>query len=384
MSIRVGKNRISLLDAAVVLEIISIIMIAFGRVLLGSNAVVSLFFMCSFASALLSVCSLARPKRYFALLCISMLVSTLLCAAHTGNFALGFARNKKNVLFLSVLFFLYALAEGQVSKPVRQLVLWAPAAVGSMFLCAYFVLGNRTKMVWAITLNFANPNTAGMWLYVLLLFAVVQWLSVRRLWQKGLIALYGAGLFYLLWETRNRSGLLVVLFFLFLLLAYPLARRRPFKKGLTVLCVLLPLLVAGAYMLVVLSPAVSRLFSFLVSPGKPLSSRMSVWKYALEQFVQHPLFGNGYEIMTHPLGQMHNIYLEAFASYGAVTGILLMVFYGRIMQAVQREGAVSYAAACAFAAIWFAGGAFEAGILTGCTGLSYLAGMLLVLAKYEG
>ena len=64
--------------------------------------------------------------------------------------------------------------------------------------------------------------------------------------------------------------------------------------------------------------------------------------------------------------------------------ILLMVFYGRIMQAVQREGAVSYAAVCAFAAIWFAGGAFEAGILTGCTGLSYLAGMLLVLAKYEG
>lgn len=151
---------------------------------------------------------------------------------------------------------------------------------------------------------------------------------------------------------------------------------RPFSK----IAAVWPLLFAGAYILFLQLPGVIRLFSFLESAGKDLTSRMEIWLRALRLWLSSPIFG-AYAQASGGLGssQFHNTHLDILVSYGPIVlCIVCFALYSLIYMSGKRQSRQQFLFTIGFTCEIILG-VGEAAIFSGGLGVYLYAGTFLLL-----
>lgn len=152
-------------------------------------------------------------------------------------------------------------------------------------------------------------------------------------------------------------------------------------KTASVIVVLFPLIFVIVYMLVIDLDGINELFSFMVGEGKQLSSRVKIWKPALDAFRQSPLFGAYFQISDGTgESQMHNSHLDILVSYGVVAFAVFCYYIYSIMQRIKNRENYDQIAFIAFICTFLLG-IGEAAIFSGGLGIYLHAGIFLAIAN---
>ena len=376
-----------------------IYLVMFGIIVtqvLNLDSLTSLLFLTTFPLTVLlwlrSVRKTVTETDVIMILTAAMAVVGVLLNAGAANADLSFQYLKKLIMFvMTLLYFQTAYRvriHGELADFINKLVDLLTLFLLVMYLArptAMHTIGGRVSMY--LTFRFTNPNMTAMFLvsvYMLKmhrLFTREKWYV--KFWHCAMLAV-------LLWfvvETQSRNALLVLVMYtvLSLWLFFRGRKQMYISKGWAALFSLFPAFLVGAYMTLVNSRWIQKLLSFLISEGKQLDSRVKIWKPALENLWQSPLFGAYYEI-SHGTGesQMHNSHMDIAASYGIVVLLLVCVLLIRYLHQDGRR----YADKSRFIYILgFAGmvvlGMGEAAVFSGGLGIYILAGTFLLLANQE-
>lgn len=240
-----------------------------------------------------------------------------------------------------------------------------------------------------LTLRFSNPNLTAIFLLCCTLMELIRTNQLVKKKKKVFHLALSCGMIFLLWQTRSRNCLIALMAFLvvFLWLRFFSRKKQPRMSGPVIACVVLgPLVLAIVYMLVVYSPGFNQLFSFLLSDGKRLDSRYTIWQYAWSVFFKSPLIGSFSQVL-HGTSQfhMHNSHLDILASYGLPILALFCLLEYRLL-ATARNGATTRTAQLA---VWAFGalmltGMGEVAIFSGGLGIYAYVGIFLLVAGGEG
>lgn len=149
------------------------------------------------------------------------------------------------------------------------------------------------------------------------------------------------------------------------------------------LVVTVPILLVAVYRYLLNAWWFQRIFSFLVSDGKGLDSRLAVWNPALESLKTHLILGN-YSGISHGTGasQLHNTHLDVICSYGVIPFILFLYMIYSVCRkaAAQPMNVFNYYALCGFMSV-IVMGSFEAAVVAGAMGMNILTAGLMILAN---
>ena len=299
----------------------------------------------------------------------------------SASYTVTFSYMKKWIMFISTISFMYWIMISEINEMMIKSLHICGVALGVMFVVAYFAeKGTPIEgyMAGALTFNIGNPNMTGM---TLLNVFLCVW-QAREYTKNGLmrfICLVLCGfLVYFIWITKARSCIMAVLIFVVMNTFV----KKKYRPTLTFWIVLLPLIFAMLYMLYINSP-IAHYFDFMVSEGKSLTSRVSIWEGCFRIIRENPVFGQYYdEVMG--LGQRHNIHLDVLAGYGISTFIVYIWFFNMVINDIGKNIKYDYqmTGIIAFYSILISG-IFEAALVSGSQGIYIISCGFLMMAKFN-
>lgn len=259
----------------------------------------------------------------------------------------------------------------------------------ALFLLGIYLLRGEQMYVWQgkrsqyLTFGFTNPNLAAVFLASVCILEWIAWGWSRRRLEKAGHGCLGLVMGWFVWKTQARNAQLLLLFFLAAGLLPELlgSRGKRLPDWACLLVGIFPLLFALCYLGVVQSPWVQRWFGFWISEGKALDSRTQIWLFAWKQFCGSPLLGN-YSRLSGNFGvlQMHNSHLDVLVSYGTPVLLVLWMFLTQLLKGGKPRGQLCQRG---FAALLLSGMG-EAMLFSGGLGIYIFAGILRMLANYDG
>jgi hypothetical protein len=378
-------------EAAFVIVEIVLAGLVFIFNLLRLSGAISLAFAASFVVIALYLAFsgiIKRTNRTLFLVLIFSLLNVLINGLLSDGAHFSFDYFKKIIFFFTSIIFFELSSRIRISSKTAGRILKIILALTVFLLLDYFLLDNRTMLGRYLTLGFSNPNFTAMWLMHLELFLAYCFVSFDSILLKtGCVASFAIFIRIILY-TQNRSTLFVLAVFAVLLILGIVRKHFYFHKVTLLLVVLAPFLVYLLYQTIVSNAAVNRLFAFAVSVGKGLNSRMTIWNYATRLLTKNGwLFGDYASLhFNNETGmlQMHNSNVDILVSYGILPFILFLKLHYDILIRMDRETKTlsQYVAFCGFLSVMLLG-IFEAGIYSGCTGLNFLSGALLLLVPFE-
>lgn len=281
------------------------------------------------------------------LMTVFIIAAALLCVvinAKITNTHMSFGYFKKVIFFSFTIIFLRIASEEKISKKATRFVLDMNTMI-AIFLCMMFVI-QREKMYMLndqvtkyLTFCFNNPNEVALFETCSCFTQGIRTLITKETRPRIFHGILCAATAYFIWESQSRNAQMAVLAFavLALWIWFPKRKSEAFDKKIIALLMVLPLLFALLYVLVIDNPVVNYAFSFMVSEGKKLSSRMKIWGPATEHFLSSPIVGAYSQISEGTgLSQMHNTHLDILASYGTVVYFLVVTFLIKILGTVTN------------------------------------------------
>lgn len=304
--------------------------------------------------------------------------------------AVSFGYFKKYMMFISTLVYFQAACKLRVDKATAGFVLTVNSLLAVLFVGIYALNSPLLYMIRGrisnyLTFGFTNPNLTALFLTCVFTGELLQFFQsksfLRKLWH---LVLAGA-MFSFVVETESRNCLMTLALEISLSSVLCLTRhgfRLP--KWFSFLVAVWPILFVGAYLFVMESPQIQQMFTFMVSEGKDLDARMSVWAPAVQYYRASPILG-AYSQISRGTGmsQMHNSHLDILASYG--TSVLVLVCYllyrmvgGRYAGDLKKETLPRICFCCTIIM-----GMGEAALFSGGLGIYLFAGMFLLLCDRE-
>lgn len=289
----------------------------------------------------------------------------------------------KVLLFLSTVIFFYYCYTVEVSSIKIRRVKICMLLTALLLPVSYFVLGNTEMIAGYILLHYNNTNFAGMWLSTSIVAASYLFVSYENKILKLFVLCVLLIDIWLLYINFTRSCWLAVAFFVIMLSLGRLFNRQSLSPIFLKVIIVSPIVFSIIYMLM-LDYLESPTFDIIVSEGKTITSRSSIWKHAFNVISNNILIGDYYGISKGTgMSQLHNIGVDIVVSYG----IFALVAFSFAMYTCTRFitnnwSWKSYVAMCGFLAALISGW-FEAALVAGSMGLNYYIGMLLLFSKYE-
>lgn len=336
-----------------------------------------------------TVCALRKIEmvELLVLLAICIAFINVLANATLSNTAVGIQYVKKVLSFSSTLLF---FAFAYKTEPDESTCRWIYRVLDmvSMFLIfSYFYQGQRAYLfndtvTKYLTLGFTNPNLTGLFLSGIIMLELNRLPSLVRIWQRLLVTCEVVFLLYFLWKTQARNALLAVAIFLALFCVLSLRKVdsiRP-SKAFAWLMSFWPLLFATVYLLLIQMPTIMKLFSFMESSGKSVSSRAEIWSRAIDLWIASPILG-AYSQGSGGTGnsQFHNTHIDILVSYGPVVlFIVCFVLFSLIYMGGKRQQKWQFLLTLGFVCELFLG-VGEAAIFAGGLAVHLYAGTFLLL-----
>lgn len=306
-------------------------------------------------------------------------------ASNSPEAQLGFDYFKKVLMFSAFMLIFYYAQEDSVTTKTYDSLVKMVCIAGLLLLISYFFFGNTDTLGDGIILGFSNPNFCGMWLlhifiYVFM-FGVMKKRSIRM---RMLLFAVLAIIAWMIAETKARSCLIgLFVFCVFCLIGKLLDPNKVLNRIVLGVVILFPIVLVGIYHQLLNSAWFLRFFSFMVSEGKGLDSRLRIWEPALRLLRENIWLGD-YCGISNGLGvsQLHNTHLDVLCSYGILPFLIFIyMLYTKCKKAIcKKMNYCNYCAMCGFLAI-IVMGAFEAAVVSGAMGMNILTAGLIVLAN---
>lgn len=317
---------------------------------------------------------------------IIALINVLINAAISGT-TVTMQYLKKLLSFFSTMLFFSAAYKTEPNASLRCWIYGVLDFVSIYLLAAYFYQGQRAYLFNGIvssylTFGFTNPNLTGLFLAGIIMLEMNRIPTLTRSWKQIPAWAEICFLFFFLLKTQARNAMFAVLLFLTISFVLTLRRAKQFHFGKTVskIVAVWPLLFAGIYILLMQLPGMVKLFSFLGSAGKKLTSRMEIWSHALRHWTSSPIFG-AYAQASNGTGvsQYHNTHIDILVSYGPIVlCIVCFVLYSLIYFNGKRQSRQQFILTIGFICAIVLG-VGEAAIFSGGLGVYLYAGAFLLL-----
>lgn len=304
------------------------------------------------------------------------------------NADFSFQYMKKWMMFCTTLLYFCVMSKIEIDKKTLSLLKIIYMVIGALLVFLFFTQTSRMYMINGristyLTFGFSNPNLTALFLgCMIMFFALVGSYEKKVLW-KICCFMFAAVEIFFVSETESRNVLLalVVFFTVIILRKTGFVTKLRMGKAVSVIVVLFPLIFVIVYMLVIDLDGINELFSFMVGEGKQLSSRVKIWKPALDAFRQSPLFGAYFQISDGTgESQMHNSHLDVLVSYGVVAFAVFCYYIYSIMQRIKNRENYDQIAFIAFICTFLLG-IGEAAMFSGGLGIYLYAGIFLALAN---
>ena len=323
------------------------------------------------------------------LVCLITLTSwNVFINAQMAGADLSFSYIRKLLLFSSTLIFLQTATKMRIDSRLEQLILNANSLLAIFLLAEYLILGNQAYLINGIvtqylTFHFTNPNLTGMYLSAIAMLEICRALGEQKKWWTVFHFLLAGGLLYLTYETQSRNVLFSVIFFFGMLIInnYQEGDVHRMNPVLALITILWPAVFVAVYMFIINRPVLIGYFSFLVSAGKNIDSRIRIWTNALLYFRSSPVFGSYYQLSNGTgMSQLHNTALDITASYGIFVFIGVLTFLFKIMTCRNETGMTKaqFQYISAFSAC-FIMGMGEAALFSGSLSFFALVGLFMML-----
>lgn len=360
----------------------------------GKSGLASMLFYITFpVTVLLWLRSVRKTLKGMDLLvlgAIGLAAASVLIDAGLNNADLGFSYIKKWIIFSMTLLFMQTAYRIQVDRNLVRFITWLVDLL-TVFLIGMFFL--RTSLMFTLngrisnylTFRIGNPNLTGLFLTTLYMLQIYRVFTPERWYIKLyhiILAVCLVG-FILLTQSRNCLVATVVYTLVCVWLILRSRRNLRIRKGGALLAAMLPFLFMVAYTILIYTPWIQRVFSFLVGEGKSLDSRVEIWLPALEHLQRSPAIGAYFGISNGTgMSQMHNSHLDIAASYGIPVLILVCLLLRNYIYQDGRvyENKQNFVFMLAFICAIILG-IGEAALFSGGLGLYVFVGTFLMLSR---
>lgn len=324
------------------------------------------------------------------ILTVGISLGHVIVNAGMENTAVGFGYLKKYLMFICTLVYFQAACKLCVDRATEKFILTVNSLL-AVFLVGMFAMNSpllymiRGRISNYLTFGFTNPNLTALFLTCIFTGELLRFFQSKSFFGRLCHLVLAGAMCWFVWETESRNCLMTIALEISLCSVLCLTRhgfRLP--KWFLFLVAVWPILFVGVYLFVMDSPRIQQMFNFMVSEGKNLDARMSVWAPAVQYYRASPILGAYSQISRGTgLGQMHNTHLDILASYG--TSVLVLVCYllyrmvgGRYTGDLKRETLPRICFCCTIIM-----GMGEAALFSGGLGIYLFAGMFLLLCDRE-
>ena len=298
----------------------------------------------------------------------------------------SFEYYNKLIMFVCFLLFVYLCSTIRIRKKLVVGILLINVVLSLLYVYYYFY-GTQVDEWVFVTLNFPNPNFAGIFLSYSLIYTVLFSLSCKELnlsrWFLLLLIPLSIMLAVLLVLTFCRAALLTGICYLVLILIDKLCGGIiRLKKWMVFAWSILPMLFVIFYVALQGNIASE---SILVDEesGKSTDTRMVVWGPSVKTVKENLLFGdyNGISGGTG-ISQLHNTHLDVIASYGFLPFVMFVLILYKAVSAIKTRSNLNKYSQWAFM-VCFVSGVFEAVLVAGGLCVYILACGFLLLANSD-
>ena len=358
---------------------------------MGIHIITSLAFGASFIVVFLIWCLHMKKAKTLDILAVFIILLSLIGVIVTcESFSVSYFNNW--LMFAAVFLYFSVCLKIKLKRSTVKTLFILNFAVSVCCLLAYILRHNSafyvTNMgVKYLVFDFYNPNSLALFLVVITLTGMLYFSLYKVRFGLLIEIAYVSVFVFLIMETLSRTSLLVILFFIVISIVF--ARRRyyylPKSNVFKIMVAVFPILFAGVYMLFVDLLSQNGLLSFLVSEGKGLDSRQTVWNYAFDLFEKSPLIGSYGELATvSEFSHMHNSHINTLVAYGVVVFVLVVVFlYIVLKETVSKSRGTKSALSVWAFIVCLMLGAGEAILFSGGLSFYLLVGQFLLISNAE-
>ncbi len=313
----------------------------------------------------------------FSILWVSLVCVLINSFADHAN--LTFNNLKNYLMFCSTIIFMFLMLNIRTDRKTADKILIFNIFIAALYPIAYRYFPQHSAHR-DLTLNFSNPNLAGMWILQSLLYLVLAILILKPKLLKSLAAIIFALNFILLEETAARNCMIALILFIAICVWIFFKQNPKFSKPLIFGVNILPISFLFIYLKLIDIVVANATFDFLLGEGKSLTSRVEIWERNLRKLENCWLIGSYYTAA----GNTHNAHLVILGSFGAVTLILSIWFMYKLCSIVNNQCTSKKSLSCltAFFAVIFMGFG-EGALFSGAMGLYIMACGFIYLARCD-
>ena len=305
----------------------------------------------------------------------------------------GFDYYKKAIMYIATLVWMVCCVHTSINKKTALSILIFNIIINLIYVIFYRQGFSIFEGQSLLSLNFMNPNQAGMFILNSLLYLGIFLFAPEDIWtSKKIVKWIRLILFplfffisYLMYLTGCRSSIMSLLAFLLLILIdYFYKRGFRLKKWILFIIAVFPFLFAIVYINYI------SLFDFDVSmgledAGKSSTTRVAVWAPVIDNILYYLVYGDYYGISNGTgVSQLHNTHVDVFASYGLVPFVLFISILYKTLCKSMKNARSRFQRVSLFAFIsCMISCTFEASLVAGSGGLFLLTLGFLLLANLK-
>lgn len=284
-----------------------------------------------------------KPKEKLTFDCKMILVlSGLSILFLTISVLVSYITNKTNPTFNNLSYFVVLIFSililllvkfGKFNPIIFKALILESILLSLVFLITFATGYSRewsgVKSFSGLTLNFSNPNLAGIILSTLAIIIIYSIFAFKNKVLKYSLLVFAAIDLILLIFTSARTPLLACGCAAIVTVTYFLLRKHNLALPISIAVVLAPIIFVGLYLLIFNGNLNSSISSGAISEGKDATSRLFIWAERLKQYSATPrtiLFGDYLRLQSNS----HNSILTLLNSYGlfSTMSCLSLMAYG--------------------------------------------------------
>ena len=324
------------------------------------------------------------------ILTIGLALGNVITNAWLEGARISFGYFKKFIMFICTLVYFQVAYKLDVNKNTEKFLLRINSALAVFLIVFYYfnqvdVYMLKGRISNFLTFGFTNPNLTALFLMCIYTGEMVSLFRSRSVLIRIWHLILAVAVCYLVWETQSRNCLITMAVETVLCILLWLTKSGfCIPKWFSFMIAVWPLGFVLIYLLFVQNQQVQEWFSFMISEGKGLDARLSIWLPALQYYLDSPIIG-AYSQISRGTGmsQMHNSHLDVLVSYGT----LIMVLVCYLLYSVIHNTNSANIKADSMVRICFSGtiimGMGEAALFSGGLGIYIFAGMFLLLCNNQ-
>ncbi len=338
-------------------------------------------FALSFITLFVAVfrCCFKRKTKLFGLMLI-ITVGALFCVCCSTLImggTLSYEYLKEYIIFISTILLMYYAVNTKINANTTLFLLKFNVIISFLYPVAYRFFPLHDKFN-DLALNFSNPNLAGMWILLSILYCALAFFALKKvLWKIISIVSVALNVFLIL-QTKARNCFISLFLFLILLAWLNIKKSNRLSKAVVLIVNILPIVFVPLY-LQLIDPIIKKgWFSFLVSSGKNLTSRVTIWNRVLNELDVYWFTG----AYPKTAGNAHNSHLVVLASYGIIILIAVIAFTTLVSNTLNNKLTCkqqAYALVAFFATLFLGFG--EGALFSGGQGIYIMICGFILLAN---